>query len=398
MFGKNLQGKKLQENSVELEIDKIASGGSGVGRLEGRAVFVAGACPGDRITARIIEKRDSWSKAELVEILQPGKDRIEAECPWYGSCGGCTLQHVSYEGQLGAKKLLLSDAFQHIGGIADARICKVVPSTPYGYRNRMQLHRVNKPGRNEAAVGLKKRSGNQVLPLDCCPVADVGIQDAMLRRTLFAPPWTDRFHVFSHGNVFLVEGGRTERGRIRILDRELSLNVRNFFQSNVTVLEILIEDVMRFAMEAPGDGRALDLYCGVGTFGAFLSSHFSRLDMVETDKESVTIARENVQGPGIRHFAWTDDEWVRRVESREEPYAFALVDPPRTGLSAALRQGLTERKPGLLAYVSCDPATLARDTKDLIRGGFLLDSCAAYDFYPQTSHVETLAFFRSGDR
>jgi 23S rRNA (uracil1939-C5)-methyltransferase len=390
-------GKKLQGNSVELEIEKIASGGSGVGKYEGRAVFVAGTCPGDRITARMVEDNDSWNKAEVVELLQPGKDRIEAECPWYGTCGGCTLQQLSYEGQLEAKKMLVSDALMRIGGIPDARIGEPVHSSPYGYRNRMQFHRVNKPGKNEASIGLKKRSDSQVLPLDCCPVADPGIQDAMLRRKLSAPPWTDRFHVFSHGNAFLVEGGRTERGRILIRDRELNLDVRNFFQSNVAVLEILIEDVMRFAMEAPGDGCALDLYCGVGTFGAFLSTHFSRLDLVESERESVALARENVHGPGIRHFAWTDDVWVRRAESREEPYAFILVDPPRTGLSAALRQGLSERKPGLLAYVSCDPATLARDTKDLIRGGYILESCTPYDFYPQTAHIESLALFRSGN-
>ena len=388
----------LQGNSVELEIEKIASGGSGVGRFEGRAVFVAGTCPGDRITARMVEEHDSWNKAELTGVLRPSLARIEAECPWYGTCGGCSLQQLSYEGQLEAKKMLVSDAFMRIGGMVDARINKVVPSIPYGYRNRMQFHRVNKPGKNEASVGLKRRSGNQVLPLDCCPVADPGIQDAMLKRKLSAPPWADRFHVFSHGNLLLVEGGRTERGKIRIRNRDLILSVGNFFQSNVTTLEILIEDVMRFAMEAPGDGRALDLYCGVGTFGAFLSSHFSRLDMVETEKEAVALARENVHGQGIRHFAWTDDEWVRRAESREESYAFALVDPPRTGLSTSLRRGLTERKPGLLAYVSCDPATLARDTKDLIGGGFILESCTPYDFYPQTAHVETLALFRSGAR
>ena len=387
----------MKGNSVELEIEKIASGGSGVGRFEGRTVFVAGTCPGDRITARMVEEHDSWNKAELVELVHPGENRIEAECPWYGSCGGCTLQQLSYEGQLEAKKLLVSDALMRIGGMANARIDRIVPSNPYGYRNRMQLHRANKPGKNESVVGLKRRSGNQVLPLDCCPVADPGIQDAMLRRKLFAPPWKDRFHVFSYRNLLLVEGGRTERGKIRIGNRDLILNVRNFFQSNLAVLEILIEDIMQFATEAPSDGRALDLYCGVGTFAAFLSSYFSRLDMVEAEKESIALACENVHGPEIRHFAWTDDEWVRRSESREESYAFALVDPPRTGLSAALRHGLTERKPGLLAYVSCDPATLARDTKDLLDGGFVLESCTVYDFYPQTAHVETLTLFRSGD-
>lgn len=388
----------MQENSVELEIDKIASGGSGVGRFEGRAVFVAGTCPGDRITARIVEEHESWNKAELTGVLRAGEDRVEAECPWYGNCGGCTLQQLSYAGQLDAKKLLVSDALMRIGGIQNARIGDIVPSRPYAYRNRMQLHRVNQPKKNESSVGLKRRSDNQVLSLDFCPVADPVIQEAMLEKKLFAPPWTDRFHVFGHGAMLLIEGGQDERGIIRIRGRDLILDVRNFFQSNVAVLETLIEDVMRFAKEAPADGRALDLYCGVGTFGAFLSAHFSRLDMVENDKESIALARENVRGPGIRHLALSDNEWVRRAESREEPYAFILVDPPRTGLSAALRLALIERKPNLIAYVSCDPATLARDTKELLAGGFVLESCTAYDFYPQTAHIESLALFRSGVR
>jgi 23S rRNA (uracil1939-C5)-methyltransferase len=172
-----------------------------------------------------------------------------------------------------------------------------------------------------------------------------------------------------------------------------------FFQSNGTLLEALIGDLAEIAGAADASLPAADIYCGVGTFAVFLADRFSRIDLVEENKAALDLARENVRGGGHRFFALRDDRWVRREGGPgKKPVSrgFAVVDPPRQGLSRIMRQWLCEQGPPLLAYVSCDPATLARDSGELRAGGYGLSSLCFYDFYPQTSHIEVLAILRRG--
>jgi 23S rRNA (uracil1939-C5)-methyltransferase len=171
-----------------------------------------------------------------------------------------------------------------------------------------------------------------------------------------------------------------------------------FFQSNGTLLEALIGDLGESAGEADASLPAADIYCGVGTFAAFLADRFSRIDLVEENKTALDLARENVRGGGHRFFALREDRWVGREErsGKKPARGFAVVDPPRQGLSRLMRQWLCEKGPPLLAYVSCDPATLARDSGELRAGGYGLSSLCFYDFYPQTAHVEVMAIMRRG--
>lgn len=376
--------------TVELTIERLSSEGAGVGRVEGRPVFVEGTAPAERVRASILEERSTFSRAGLAEILEPGASRVEPPCPHYGECGGCSLQHVSYAEQLSQKTAFLRDALVRVGGIGSPPEPRVFPSEPYGYRNRMQFHRASKP----AGVGLKKRSNEEVLPIRDCPVADAGIREALRGGRLVPPPWKDRFNVFSRDGLLLAEGGR-ERGEITVAGKTLALDVGGFFQSNVSLLETLLGELSAVAETAGGGagGRALDLYCGVGTFGAFLADRFGRIDLVEPDPKSAALARENVRGAEVRLFAFRDDDWARRNEAAGGGYDLAVVDPPRVGLSRRLRQWLAARPPELLVYVSCDPATLARDSKELLETAYELRSLSLYDFYPQTPHVESLAVF-----
>ena len=376
---------------LELDIGKLTSEGAGVGRTEGRTVFVEGAAPEERVVAEVYEEKAGFSRARLRTVVKPSASRVVPVCPVFGECGGCVLQHVAYSEQLDQKSSLLGDAFSRIGGFAETPVIRTTPSEPYGYRNRMQFHRVKK----NAAVGLKRRAGNETMPIRDCPVADEGIRTALRAGTLTVPPWADRYRVFSRNGLFLSEGG-TERGETTVLGKKLKLDVIGFFQSNVGMLEKLLEELLDAAIGAADEGigkRALDLYCGVGTFGAFLVDHFPALDLVELDKRAAALARENVKGKDVRLFAFSDDDWARRRDASGEEYAFAVVDPPRVGLSAALRKQLVESPPATLAYVSCDPATLARDAKALCAGPYELLALSLYDFYPQTPHIESLAIF-----
>jgi 23S rRNA (uracil1939-C5)-methyltransferase len=172
-----------------------------------------------------------------------------------------------------------------------------------------------------------------------------------------------------------------------------------FFQSNGTALEILIPELLETAKEADPSLPMADIYCGVGTFAVFLERYFPRIDLVEENRQALNLARENMSGGNCRFYPLKADQWVKtRGEAGRKTgtgsYGFIVVDPPRQGLSASLRQWLIREGPPVLAYVSCDPATLARDSRELCLGGYGLEKLSFHDFYPQTAHIETLAVFK----
>jgi 23S rRNA (uracil1939-C5)-methyltransferase len=230
------------------------------------------------------------------------------------------------------------------------------------------------------------------VPLDDCPVADSGIRKALQEGKLLPPPGRERFAVFSSKKTFLCEGV-IEQGRVFVLDRELAMDVRVFFQSNTAMLELLIGDLKAAASKADRALPLADIYCGVGTFASFIGGEFSEIDLVEENKTSLMLARENMpQGKKVNYFAFTDTDWTK-TQKKEKAWGFMVLDAPRKGLSFTMREFLVESGPELAAYVSCDPATLARDSRFLLEGGYALKELTLYDFYPQTAHIESLAIF-----
>jgi 23S rRNA (uracil1939-C5)-methyltransferase len=372
-------------------VEELAAGGAGLARREGQPVFIEGTAPGDMIRGRITEEHRGWARAEPVEFIEASPDRITPVCPLYGICGGCSLQHLRYEAQVRAKTAMLQDALIRLGGLVPPEP-RVFPSAPWEYRNRMKLHRIPRP--REAPVGLKARKNSRIIPLADCPVADPGIRRALGEKTVLPPPQKDRFTVYSRDGLFLSEGG-SSRGRVNILGRELILDAGFFFQSNGVMLEALGADLRAIAMEADAGLPMADLYCGVGTFAALLEDVFPRVDLVEENKRALAIAGENIRGKGREFFALRDSDWVTlRERSGGKPYGFIVADPPRQGLSPALTRWIAAEGPPLFAYVSCDPATLARDSRKLAAGGYVLSDLRFYDFYPQTAHIESLAVFK----
>jgi 23S rRNA (uracil1939-C5)-methyltransferase len=414
-----------------VRVERIASGGAGVARItgldgpgrpdshfastSGLTVFVDFTAPGDLAVIRIKALHKNWAEAELLEIGEPSPVRVAPLCPCYGRCGGCSLQHLAYDAQLREKAALLKDALVRIGGADSLPEIKIVPSPPYSYRNRVQLHKDPVSGK----PGFKGRRSGEIVPVEDCPVADDGIR-RFLKNSRGDTPDTARFTLYSRGELLLC-GGCPEkntaghvrknadnitkgggilpekprypgRGRVRILDREIGMDAGVFFQSNAAMLEKLIPDLLAAAEKADPDLPAADIYCGVGTFAVFLRDRFRRLDLIEENRAALALARENAAGKGSRFFARTADDWVREIlRTGAGGCGFAVVDPPRQGLSRFCRDYLAGKGPPVLACVSCDPASLARDCRTLINGGYRLESLAFYDFYPQTSHIESLA-------
>ncbi|MDR0382759.1 MAG: methyltransferase [Spirochaetaceae bacterium] len=357
-----------------------------------------------------------------------GEDSL---CPYLGRCGGCALQGVDYGEQLRLKKEILRQAFLRSAGARVPDI-RVIPSRPFGYRGRIQLRRVlpdaaslgkSRRGgrarpldlerRRESVCGFMSRGGRdggsappEIVPINDCLVAVPSIRRALREGGIVPPVDRDRFCVYGGDSVLLVEG-RNSRGTARVRQKDIKIDAGVFFQSNGALLEPLISEMLAVAESADKRLPAADFYCGAGTFGVFLQEHFERVDLLESNKDALRLARENVRINGARFFGQSDTLWVLNTgKSVREPYGFAVADPGRQGLSSAMARFLGTNC-DILCYVSCNPAALARDAALLSspeggappqavskNGGLKLESLSFYDFYPQTKHIESLAVFR----
>jgi len=372
-------------------VERVAAGGAGLARIEGKSVFIDLTAPGDFVRGRIMKEHRAWSEAELLEIIEPSSFRVTPPCRFYGSCGGCSLQHLSYDAQVEAKIAILLDSCKRIGGFDPPRI-RVRRSEPFGYRNRVQFHLDA-----ENRLCFKERKSPHLAAIDDCPVADEGIRKALREGKIKPPGVRKRFNMYAFRYTFLVEGS-CERGNVSILGKELLIDVGVFFQSNAAMLEPLINDLLEVAAAADKNLPLADIYCGVGTFATFLAAGgadgevFPEIDLVEENKTALALARNNLRMyKKVNCFALKDSDWVKLDQKRD--WGLMVLDPPREGLSAAFREWLVRNGPALVAYVSCDPATFARDSGVLLKGGYTMRELTFYDFYPQTAHIESLAVF-----
>lgn len=387
---------------VELDIVELAAGGDGLGFVAGRACFAPLAAPGDRVAARVVALKEGYLRAEIESILLPGPGRVEAFCPYYGECGGCSLMHLGYAEQLAAKRRIVAEAFRRVGGYAEGLEIEAAASAPRAYRNRVQFHVADGGG-----LGYVARSSGRVVAVDSCPILVPPLERLVAERGASYQAGVDlgavrRFNAFSprlppelagdapagYGDdaPVYVEG-RDAEARAWVDGKEFAFHVGGFFQSNLGLLPELARD----ACAGVGGARAADLYAGVGLFGAFLAERFERVVCVEQDARALGYASRNV-GKRADSFAGGMEEWTAGPQARR-PYEYALVDPPRSGLAPSVRRWLSESKPPLIGYVSCDPVALARDAGALREAGYELVRLKIYDFYPQTAHVESYARF-----
>jgi len=366
--------------TVRLDIERIVPGGDGMGRHDGQAVFVPASAPGDRLDARVVGGKPGFLRAEIVGVIEPGPGRVDPACPYYGVCGGCNLQHLSYEAQIEAKLGIARDAWRRSGGL-DGVEFDVVASEPFAYRNRAQFH-VDAAGRTCYA----RRASSELMEARSCPILVEPLGRWLVGGPDGAALGKDRFVAFGYRDEAYIEG-RDGELVVDVLGRPFRFDIGGFFQSNLRMVERLVPAVC----SGMSGERAADLYCGVGLFGAFLKEGFPRLVCVEQDKRSIGYACGNV-GPGAGFSASSIEDWTRSSQARER-FDYVVVDPPRAGLTATARAWLAAARPAAIGYVSCDPVSLARDAGFLVKAGYAVEGAALYDFYPQTSHVESYARF-----
>lgn len=364
-------------------VEKLVSGGDGLVRDGGLVVFVPGALPGETVLYRPGPVKKGFSGGTLVEVVTPSPDRRAPPCPLYGRCGGCDLMHLADAAQPRAKALLVQEAFRRLGK-KEVPLPEVVSGPAWEYRARIQLHK-DAPG---APAGFKARSSDRTVAVRSCPVAAPGFQALLASGGAELP--AGRTNAFAVGGEAFVEG-RDRQVTLEVAGKRLASSLDGFFQSNLALLPALIGEVLD-SLPVRGT-RVLDLYGGSGLFGAFLADRFDTVVEVEQNGAALALARRNVAGPLHEFHESTLEAWVARLPKKAPPLDAIVVDPPRTGLSPEVLGFLAPAPAPVLVYVSCNPDTLARDTRTLEQGGWMLTGLKVFDFYPQTTHSEAVARF-----
>lgn len=392
-------------DEIELTVDKLVAGGDGFGRYEGIAILVPGVAPGEKIRARLVERHPDYARAEMIEILEQSPMRRAAPCPYYGECGGCDLQHLSEEDQIATKVAAARETLKRLGGIALESLPggepEVHTADPWHYRMRAQFQVAEGVG-GRKVVGFHARKSKKVVPIDRCAVLAPELEEVL--RELpdrLAEPSPSRIDVAigsdgSWGCAPVIEGLPHGELELSVSGCTLAFDARCFMQGHRGLIETLVSVAVGNTPQG-SRGTFVDLYAGVGLFSVTLGRLYDRVVAVESERVSVHYAKRNLKRNGIREYLVVPRRVETWIPEFEEGATRILVDPPRTGLPTRVRWALSAKPPAWLTYVSCHPATLARDLKDLSEV-FVIESLAFLDLFPQTSHLETVVQLRRREK
>jgi tRNA/tmRNA/rRNA uracil-C5-methylase (TrmA/RlmC/RlmD family) len=347
---------------VDLKIEDIAFGGKGVGRENGKAVFVPFTIDGEIISAQIAREKKQFAEAELVDLKTESPHRVEPECPYFGRCGGCAYQHIAYEHQLAIKWRQVRDVLQRIAKLKDVPMRPIVPSpVSYAYRNRITLHA------QDGVIGFFRRDSHRLIDIERCPIAMDEVNRAL--ADLRASRVRD-----GHYTLRAVSGPRI------------------FAQANDAVANALRDLISQIV--PGGQDLLIDAFCGAGFFAKALLDKFQRIIGIDWDKFAIATAKENAT-PKETYIAGDIEKELKAanltvLNGQVSKRTTLIVDPPATGLTPNVRQAIVDLAPGTLVYVSCNPPTLARDLSEL-QQRFDIKSVTPLDMFPQTAEIEVVA-------
>ncbi|MHB8450369.1 MAG: class I SAM-dependent RNA methyltransferase [Mycobacteriales bacterium] len=380
-----------------LEVGPPAHGGSCVARHEGRVVFVRHALPGERVRARVTEARSSYWRADVVEVLRASPDRVAAPCRYAGpgGCGGCDWQHADPDAQRRLKADVVAEQLRRIAGFEGAVTVEELPGGPLGWRTRVDLA-VGQDG----SPGLHPHRRHEVVPLEDCLLAHPAVGAADVFRRRWPGAAGVRVVASGAGELAVLVTDRTGRVRVegpgevveRAAGRNFQVPAAGFWQVHPAAAELLAAAVVDGLGVRPGES-AWDLFAGAGLFAAALAVAGARVTAVEADGAAARAARANLVDLGVEvQHARVDAATVDRLRARHGgPVDVVVLDPPRAGAGPAVMRALGRSTTRALAYVSCDPPTLARDLAVLAGSGWRLAAFRAFDAFPMTAHVECLA-------
>jgi 23S rRNA (uracil1939-C5)-methyltransferase len=403
-------------SDMEMRTVDMAHGGSAIARVDGKAFFVDGALPDELVAGEIELDKGSWGRVRLEAIIEPSPERVEPRCPHFQTCGGCQWQNGDYAAQLRWKESIVRGQLAHLGRLPDPPVRPIVaPGPPYGYRNRMD-YRIR-----DGRPALYERRSRRLVPLTACPIlhpnlADVftnlGDLSGIRQLTLRTATATGRVLALITGSaprqaatwgcdVAIVGDSRLEpiRGEPVLHEEVAGLSYRitgtTFFQNNTAGAAELVR-LVTAASAAEATDTVLDAYAGGGLFAAAVGQSAGRVIAIERDRLAAADLHANLDRAGIDEYRIVPAATEDAIEHIDEYWQIAIADPPRRGLGGEGVDAVTAAEPRTVVYVSCDPASLARDTILLADAGYRLDWVTPVDMFPQTFHIEAVARYVLG--
>ena len=412
--------------TYEISLEKLTYGSEAMGRLpdpqtgtRGRVVFVPFGLPGELVRVRLTQEKQNFARGELLEVLKASPDRIEPKCKHFGTCGGCHYQNLPYEKQLKAKTEILRDQLQRIGKIENPPVKPMVASPlEWNYRNHMQFHLAD-----DGKLGFINSNGNSTFPIEECHLPEAGLNN-IWHELRFDPNMnierislrcgqgdelmlvleseTDEtpeleieadisvLHVYE-GHPIVIAG--RDHIFFNILNRDFRVSAVSFFQVNVKMAEKMVEYLL-VKLPAASSATLLDVYCGVGLFSKFLASRYARVIGIESSPSACEDFGFNLdEFDNVELYEGITEEILPALVGQVDNLTHLIVDPPRAGIEKHTLDAIIKIKPQIIAYVSCDPSTLARDAARLIHGGYRLVEVTPFDLFPQTYHIESISIF-----
>jgi tRNA/tmRNA/rRNA uracil-C5-methylase (TrmA/RlmC/RlmD family) len=369
---------------LEVEIQDIAFGGEGVARVAELVLFVRFVLVGERVEVEITELKKRFARARLIRVVTPSPERVSPACPYFGDCGGCQYQHIEYPAQLRLKHKQVTDLIERIGGFTGVTIDPVIGCPkPYGYRNRIMIRSQWDKFKQALNIGFIRFDNRLVVDIDHCPISEPAINEQIKQVRAHPPP---------KGGLKVV---------LRVQPEGWVVHPDSFFQNNFHLLPGLV-NVVRERVRSSGVRYLIDLYCGVGFFSLELADLVECYVGVELDQRAIKAAQQNAKNRGRENgeFMVGQAETLLPVVLSRFPAAQSAVilDPPRTGCPPESLELLCHTGVAQVLYVSCHPATLARDLGILTRSGvYRLERVTPLDMFPQTQHVECVAELRRGN-
>jgi len=407
-------------NELQVHVSGMAHGGDALARHEGKVIFVPYALPGEEVVVELAEERASYSRARLVEVLSPSPDRVEPRCRHYGTCGGCQWQHISYERQSALKEEVLRSQLKRIAHLPNVPVRHTLAaSDPWCYRNHVQLHLDD-----EGRMGFMGTDGSSVVPITECHIMHTLLWDVFAGLEIDFPELERvslRAGIATGQQLVVLESAGSQAPAIevdvpvscvlslgdgtpvtyvgngyvteKIGSRSLRVSATSFFQANTSQTERLVRTVEEY-LDPQGHECLLDLYCGVGTLGLALADRVAEVIGVESNEAAMEDADFNAEG--MTNVTLLEGSVEQVLPSIEQSIDLVILDPPRQGASKRCLDALGTLSAPRVIYVSCDPATLARDVGRLGQSGYQLVEVQPVDMFPQTYHVEAVALLQLG--
>ena len=453
-----------KKDIIELEIEKIAYGGRGIGRADGFVVFVRGAIPGDRITARVYKKKKDYAEAYLIDLLERSPDRVAPACPYSGYCGGCQLQNVRYAAQLSYKREHIKEALERIGGLENIRVHNVIPSDDqFGYRNKMEFSFSDRRWLLPDELGTRDTEDNfalglhipgafqKVLDIDACLLQKEGGNNILREVKKFArhsgiPVYNLKTHIgiwrfltirYSRALarymvnivtsedvsgsisplidtldrrfkdvVTVVNNITIKKAAVAVGEKQIVLkgdghiedkigpftfqiSANSFFQTNTRAAEKLYQKAAEFA-DLKGNETVLDLYSGTGTLPVFLSGRSKEITGMEISTSAILDAQKNCRANGVDNCRFVLGDIREQLSSMTVAPDVIIIDPPRAGMHQDVLNQVLTLSAKTIVYISCNPATLARDI-GMMAQAYEVVEIQPVDMFPHTYHVEAVA-------